>query len=108
MVGETVASAIAHDDAQLWHPDFDRAASFVMSPPIRTAEHRAAIKAALAGGVLSAVGTDHCAFNSTQKRAGMGDFRLIPNGVNGIEERMHVAWEELVASGLLSPSDYVR
>lgn len=43
-----------------------------------------------------------------QKRAGVSDFRLIPNGVNGIEERMHVAWQELVVSGLVTPSDYVR
>lgn len=33
------------------------------------------------------VGTDHAVFNSTQKEAGRHDFRVIPNGVNGIEER---------------------
>lgn len=33
------------------------------------------------------VGTDHAVFNSTQKAAGKEDFRAIPNGVNGIEER---------------------
>ena len=43
----------------MWAPDFDVAASFVMSPPIRSAEHRAAIRAAVAGGVLTIVGTDH-------------------------------------------------
>ncbi len=34
-----------------------------------------------------------------QKAAGRGDFRLIPNGVNGIEERMHVVWQAMVNSG---------
>jgi len=29
------------------------------------------------------VGTDHCAWNSTQKAHGVDDFREIPNGVNG-------------------------
>ena len=43
--------------------------------------------------------TDHAVFNTTQKRRGRQDFRQIPNGVNGIEERLHVAWEELVNSG---------
>lgn len=32
---------------------------------------------------LQLVGTDHCAFNSTQKAFGIDDFRKIPNGVNG-------------------------
>lgn len=36
VVGETVASALARDESALWDPDFDRAAQFVMSPPIRS------------------------------------------------------------------------
>jgi dihydropyrimidinase len=70
-----------------------------MSPPIRNKEHQRQIKAGLAGGVLSIVATDHAPFNSTHKRAGLHDFRKIPNGVNGIEERLHVAWDELVVPG---------
>eukprot|EP00854_Cymbomonas_tetramitiformis_P001362 gene1362-1963_t len=35
------------------------------------------------------------------------DFRTLPNGVNGIEERMHVTWDVLVNSGRISPSAYV-
>ncbi|KAL4420181.1 hypothetical protein ABPG77_008317 [Micractinium sp. CCAP 211/92] len=108
VIGETVASALARDESALWDPDFDRAAQFVMSPPIRSKEHQAALQAAAAGGVLQLVGTDHAVFNSTQKRVGRHDFRIIPNGVNGLEERMHVVWQELVASGRVSPSDFVR
>ncbi len=70
-----------------------------MSPPIRGAGTAAALKGALAGGVLGAVATDHAVFNSTQKRLGRGDFRRIPNGVNGIEERLHVVWHEMVVPG---------
>ncbi len=78
-----------------------------MSPPIRSPEHQRRLKAALAGGVLGVVATDHAPFNSTQKRLGARDFRRIPNGVNGIEERLHVTWDALVASGasrLLDPA----
>lgn len=57
------------------------------------------MRKALVGGVLDLVGTDHAVFNSTQKAMGKDDFRKIPNGVNGIEERMHVVWEEMVNSG---------
>ncbi len=75
------------------------AAAFVMSPPIRNKEHQDGLKAAVAGGVLDIIATDHCPFNSTQKRMGIHDFRSIPNGVNGIEERMHIAWDTLVNTG---------
>ena len=51
---------------------------------------------------------DHCSFNSTQKAQGRGDFRAIPNGVNGIGERMVLAFDSLVASGLATPMEYVR
>ncbi len=44
--------------------------------------------------------TDHASFNSTQKAVGRDDFRLIPNGVHGLEERMYIVWEEMVNSGL--------
>lgn len=56
---------------------------------------------ALARGVLAVVATDHAVFNSSQKAAGAArrDFRAIPNGVNGIEERMHVTWQTMVLSG---------
>lgn len=67
--------------------------------PFRTDTDRAALKAALVGGILDLTGTDHAVFNSTQKAAGKHDFRLIPNGVNGIEERMHIIWDEMVNSG---------
>ncbi|XP_059597952.1 uncharacterized protein LOC109123673 [Vitis vinifera] len=70
--------------------DFINAAKYVMSPPIRASGHDKALQAALSTGNLQLVGTDHCAFNSTQKAFGINDFRTIPNGVNGIEERMHL------------------
>jgi dihydropyrimidinase len=96
VVGEPVASGLALDETMMWHNNFTVAAQYVMSPPIRRAEHAAQLKAALAGGVLQLVGTDHAAFNSTQKAMGKDDFRRIPNGVNGIEERLHVVWQEMV------------
>ncbi|GMH45133.1 hypothetical protein BSKO_13090 [Bryopsis sp. KO-2023] len=108
VIGEPVASGLALDETKCWDPDFKIAAQYVMSPPIRSEKHREALKKALAGGILHLVATDHAVFNSTQKALGKHDFRVIPNGVNGIEERMHVVWEEMVNSGLMTPSDFVR
>ncbi|XP_029130961.1 dihydropyrimidinase isoform X1 [Cajanus cajan] len=108
VIGEPIASGLALDESWLWHPDFETAAKYVMSPPIRKRGHDKALQAALSTGVLQLIGTDHCAFNSTQKAFGIDDFRKIPNGVNGIEERMHLVWDIMVESGQISVTDYVR
>ncbi|XP_051134548.1 dihydropyrimidinase [Andrographis paniculata] len=108
VIGEPVVSGLLLDDSVLWNPDFQIAATFVMSPPIRAAGHGKALQAALSTGVLQLVGTDHCTFNSAQKALGIDDFRKIPNGVNGLEERMHLIWDAMVVSGQLSVADFVR
>ena len=108
IIGETVTSAIALDESLMWHSNFTIASQYVMSPPIRSKAHGSAVRAALAGGQLQVLGTDHAVFNSTQKLAGKDDFRIIPNGVNGLEERLHVAWHELVNTGMIAPTDFVR
>lgn len=71
-------AGIVLDDSATWQPDFTAAAAAVMSPPIRKlAVDGAALKGALVGGVLGPLGTDHCAFNSTQKaRAGVFETAL--------------------------------
>ncbi|XP_039019225.1 dihydropyrimidinase-like isoform X1 [Hibiscus syriacus] len=108
VVGEPVVSGLVLNDSGLWNPDFITAAKYVMSPPIREAGHDKALQAALSTGVLQLVGTDHCTFNSTQKAFGIDDFRKIPNGVNGIEERMHLVWDTMVESGQISVTDFVQ
>lgn len=109
VLGEPVVAGLVLDERVMWDDNFTVAAASVMSPPIRQlALDGAALAAGLATGVLGPLGTDHCSFNSTQKAAGRSDFRSIPNGVNGIGERMVLAWEALVASGLATPMEYVR
>ncbi|KAG2671011.1 hypothetical protein I3760_14G113200 [Carya illinoinensis] len=114
VIGEPTAAGLALDGSGVWDPDFITAAKFLMSPPLRAPGHDKALQAALSTGVLQLVGTDHCSWNSTQKALGMNDFRKIPNGVNGIEERMHLVWDIMVfhvfvqESGQISVTDYVR
>ncbi|CAK9227554.1 unnamed protein product [Sphagnum jensenii] len=108
VIGEPVVSGLALNDSKLWDPDFRTAAMYVMSPPIRAVGHSQALQDALSTGILQLVGTDHCPFNSKQKALGKHDFRKIPNGVNGVEERMHIVWDVMVNSGKISVTDYVR
>eukprot|EP00920_Eleutheroschizon_duboscqi_P040386 GHVT01096737.1.p1 GENE.GHVT01096737.1~~GHVT01096737.1.p1 ORF type:complete len:497 (-),score=120.75 GHVT01096737.1:920-2410(-) len=108
VVGEVVLAGLALDESICWANDFTTAASAVMSPPIRKlATDGAALQEALVKNQLQLIGTDHATFTAKQKRAGLHDFRKIPNGVNGIQERLVVAWDLLVASGRLSPSKFI-
>merc|ERR1719473_1720427 len=38
---------------------------------------------------------------------GKDDFRKIPNGTNGVQDRMAVMWEHGVNTGRLTPSEFV-
>ena len=78
-----------------------------MSPPFRSAEHQKALWKGLQAGTLHTTATDHCCFCAPQKAAGKDDFRKIPNGTGGIEDRMGVLWHHGVNSGKLTPNEFV-
>jgi dihydropyrimidinase len=72
-------------------------AKFVCSPPLRTPDHVEALWGAVKRGDLSAIGTDHCPFDfHGQKEMGRGDFRKIPNGLPGVEERLDLMHQAVV------------
>lgn len=105
--GEVLAGHLVTDDSAYRDPDFVRAAAHVMSPPFRPAHHQAALWRGLQGGNLHTTATDHCVFCADQKAAGRHDFRKIPNGCGGVEERMAVIWDAGVNTGRLTPSEFV-
>lgn len=86
--GETCPQYLLLDDSVYEKPDFEGAA-YVMSPPIRPKGHQEALWAALKSGIIQTVATDHCPFHQhSQKTLGMKDFRKIPNGAAGIQNRL--------------------
>ncbi len=87
--------------------DWDYAASHVMSPPFRSHKHQSALWRGLQSGMLQTTATDHCCFCVDQKRAGLDDFRKIPNGTSGVEDRMGVLWTHGVNTGRLTRTEFV-
>jgi len=86
-------------------------AKFVCSPPMRdrSAGHQEELWKGLVRGNLSLVGTDHCPFDfHGQKEMGRGDFRKIPNGVPGVEERVDLIHDGGVVAGRITPNRFVE
>ena len=105
--GEVLAGHLLIDDSVYRHEDFDVAAAHVMSPPFRSAEHQAALWRGLQSGNLQTTATDHCCFCADQKAMGKDDFRKIPNGTGGVENRMEVLWHHGVSTGRLTMNEFV-
>ncbi len=88
---ETVIPFLTLDDTYAQRDNFE-GAKFVMSPPIRSADHQRYLWDALRAGHISTVATDHAPFDFVgQKDMGKppeGNFTLIPNGIPSVEHRM--------------------
>jgi len=106
--GEPIAASLACNGTHYYHTCWKHAAAYVLSPPLREDTSTPGyLMELLARGDLDCTGTDNCTFSSAQKAAGLHDFTKIPNGVNGLEDRMSVIWEKGVASGLMTPERFV-
>ena len=98
---ETCPQYLLLDDSK-YNGEFDQAAPFVISPPLRTAVDSNALWDAVADGTISTVGTDHCPIMLEQKRAGIRDFRKIPGGAGGVEHRLALLYTYGVLAGRIS------
>lgn len=56
---------------------------------------------------LQLTGSDNCTHSTSQKEVGLNDFSKIPNGVNGVEDRMSVIWEKGVHAKIIDPCKFV-
>lgn len=105
--GEPLIQHLTLDESEYFNKDWDHSARRVMSPPFRNRQHQDSLWAGLASGSLQVVATDHCAFTTDQKRTGVGDFRKIPNGTGGLEDRMPMLWTHGVNTGRLTMNEFV-
>ena len=90
--GETCPQYLALAYEQYADGSFD-GARFVCSPPIRERANQEPLWRALGDDGLQTTATDHCPFTTKQKERGRGNFTKIPNGVPGVENRMHIVYQ---------------
>ncbi len=84
-------------------------AKYVCSPPLRTADHQADLWRGLVDDDLQLVATDHCPFDfADQKQLGQGDFRKVPNGLPGVEDRVDLLHDGGVVAGRLTKERWVE
>ena len=100
VIGETCPQYLLLDESRYREKDWRKAASFVMSPPLRNLEHQEALWEALEKGVIQTLATDHCPFRMAQKiKFARSDFTRIPNGCGGVEFRLPLLYTYGVKSG---------
>ncbi len=95
-------------DKSKYTPDFEKAAAYVMSPPLRSPSDNEALWQGLANNLISTTGTDHCPFLLSQKMIGRDDFRKIPNGAGGVEHRLALLFTYGILNKKISLNKFVE
>lgn len=95
--------------AELYLKPYFEGAKYVMSPPLRPADHLEKMWEGLAKGYIQTVATDHCPFNfKGQKDMGKNDFSKIPNGIPAIGDRFNLLYTYGVTKGRISLNRFVE
>ena len=95
ITAEVTPHHLAFTDADLVTYD----TNFKVNPPIRTAEDRDALRAALADGTIDVVGTDHAPHAVEEKEV---EFDQAPPGTIGLETALAAVLTHLVEPGILT------
>ena len=88
--GETCTQYFFIDTTFLERLENFEAGNYVYTPPPRPKKNQEILWNAVRTNELQAISTDHCAYTREQKLLGKDDFRHIPNGAVGMENRLQM------------------
>lgn len=99
---------LSEDDLRGTPDDPFQGSKYVCTPPLRPKHHHDHLWRGLRTYDLQVVSTDHCPFCfKGQKELGRDSFAKIPNGMPGIETRLHLLYEG-VREGRISLNRFVE
>ncbi len=108
VVAETCPQYLFLDESYYDKPGFE-GAKYVMTPALREKWNQDVLWTGLKFNHLETIATDHCPFCfKEQKELGKDDFRKIPNGAPGIENRMSLIYHGGVVEGRISLNRFVE
>lgn len=103
-IAETCPQYLMFSDAVY---DGPRAEWYIMQPPIRPDELRRELVELVEMGWVDSIGTDHCDYTLTKKRA-TGQFPTTAGGIPGVETMLPILYTYLVEPGRLGLEHLVR
>ena len=109
--GETMPHFLCLDESEYQKPGYEPM-KVVITPPLRSKENQSALWDGLQSGVISTIGSDHCAFPFKDKirlyETRGSVFPMIPHGAPGIETQLPVIFSEGVCKNRISLSKFVE
>ena len=110
--GETCPQYFVLKATDMDRPGFE-GAKFMCSPAPRDAAAVAGLWQAIRQHTLEVISSDHSGWSYAGPRGKQSHgldapFTAIPNGIPGLAARLPILWSEGVASGRITPSDFVR
>ncbi len=104
---ETLIQYLTLDMTYAERPDFE-GSKYVMSPPLRLKHNQEILWNAIRHGAVSTLATDHAPFDfEGQKPMGKDDFRMIPNGIPSLEDRINLFFTHGVLEGRVDLHKFV-
>jgi dihydropyrimidinase len=108
VIAETCPQYLVLDETAYFAEGFE-GAKYVMTPALREKWNQDVLWKGLEFGHVANVATDHCPFcMKGQKDLGVDDFRKIPNGAPGVENRMSLMYHHGVVEGRLTLNRFVE
>lgn len=108
VMAETCPQYLFLDQSYYDQPGFE-GAKYVMTPALREKWNQEELWTGLRMNHLANVATDHCPFCiKGQKELGKDDFRKIPNGAPGVENRLSLIYHGGVVQGRMSLNRFVE